>query len=117
MSEDLSPGWPGRVAVGIVRGEPPTVFLAESESVLGRLVATELVAWEPPEILASAGVLEAIRRALSEQRWADCISLWMDATDQVFDGYPDEEVVTAEDLDSRLPLDRIPDLPIFKSQL
>lgn len=91
------------------------VFLAESESVLGRLVATEFVAREPEDILAEAGVLDAVKAALLEQRWADCIALWMQATGEVFDGYPDEAVVTAEELDARSPVDRMRELPIFKS--
>jgi hypothetical protein len=110
-----SGGWPGRVAVGIVRGEPPIVFLAESESVLARLLATEFVAREDRALLQDAGVLDAIKAALLEQRWADCITQWMLATGEVFDGYPDEAVVTSEELDARSPVDRIPELPIFKS--
>jgi hypothetical protein len=109
-------GWPGRVAVGIVRGEPPTILLAESEPVLGRLLATRLVASAPPEMLSDAGVLDAVRAALLAQQWAECISLWMQATGEVFDGYPDEEVVTEEDLNVTAPLDQISELPIFKSR-
>ena len=110
-----SGGWPGRVAVGIVRGEPPIVFLAESEPILARLLATEFVGRQGEAILHDAGVLDAIKTALLEQRWADCISLWMQGTGEVFDGYPDEAVVTAEELDVRSPIDQIPELPIFRS--
>jgi hypothetical protein len=115
MTYSPQAGWPGRVAVGVVRGDPPVVFLAESEPVLGRLAATELIASTAPDLLSVAGVLEAVRSALLEQRWADCIALWMQATGEVFDGYPDEEIVTAEELDTRSPVEQINQLPAFRT--
>src|SRR3979411_280588 len=88
-------GWPGRVAVGVLHGDTPEVFLAESDAVLGRLLAVRLVGPSRPEDF-SPGVLEEIRSALLEQRWADAVTAWMLATGEVLDGYPDEEVVTEE---------------------
>lgn len=91
-------GWPGRVAVAIVRGDPPVVFLAESDSVLGRMVALRIVARTAPEDLQSSGLLTEIRSALLEERWGDAVALWMQATGEIVDAYPDEEIWTDADL-------------------
>lgn len=93
--------WPGRLAVGVHRGDPPEVFLASSDAVLGRVLALQLVARSDPSELRAVGVLDDIRTALLEERWADAVVAWMDATGSTIDGYPDEEVWT----DSRLDLE------------
>jgi hypothetical protein len=89
--------WPGRVAVGVVRSDPPQVFLASTEATLSRLMAQRLVA--PATRSLSQAVAAEVEAALSEQRWTDSIVLWMQATGEVVDAYPDEEVVTAESLE------------------
>ena len=99
-AEPTPPGWPGRVAVGIVRGDPPQVFLADSPTTLGRLLASRVVAASKASALADRNVADEIDKALREERWADSISLWMEATGEVVDAYPDEEIVTAEGLGS-----------------
>ena len=97
VSEDLFPQRTNRVAVGVVRGEVPQVFLAENVEVLGRLLALHLVARTPA---ANVGVsAETIRAALLEERWGDAVLAWMGATDNVVDGYDDEHVWTEERLD------------------
>ena len=108
-------GWPGRVAVGVLHGDTPEVFLAESDAVLGRLLAVRLVGPSRPEDFA-AGVLEEIRSALLEQRWADAVTAWMLATGEVLDGYPDEEIVTEEMLDEDRASMEIRLSPIFRGQ-
>lgn len=94
-----SAGWPGRAAVAIVRSDPPQVFLASNAEVLSRLVALTLVARLNPSDLAPQ-VLEPIRAALLEERWADAVVLWMEATGEILDAYPDEEIWTEERLDA-----------------
>jgi hypothetical protein len=84
-------GWPGRAYVAVVRGEPTTVFLAESADVLGRVLGLKLVAATPPDLLTD-GARGEIREALLEERWADALTLWMSAMDEIVDVYPDEEV-------------------------
>lgn len=86
--------WPGRLAVGVVRGDPSEVFLASSVAVLGRLFALRIVASADPEEFLRAGTLTDVRRALLEERWADALLLWMEATGSAVDGYPDELVWT-----------------------
>lgn len=86
-------------AVAIVQGDPPRVLLAENASVMSRLVALEVVADADPADLPS-GQLEAIRRALLEERWADAVVGWIEATGTFVDIY--EEYVpiwTERDLD------------------
>ena len=90
--------WPGRVAVGIVRSDPPQVFLASTEAALSELLARRIVA---PAVGALDKVPAAgIEAALSEGRWTDAIVQWMQATGEVVDAYPDEEVVTQESLEA-----------------
>jgi hypothetical protein len=88
-------GWPGRACVAVVRGDPTTVFLADSADVLGRVLGLNLIAKAPPELF-SEGARGEIREALLDERWADALTVWMTATDQIVDVYPDEEVWTEE---------------------
>lgn len=117
MAEDLPTGgtlgWPGRVAVGILRGEAPQVFLAESDAVLGRLLALRLVAVADPADLGADAVAE-IRDALVAERWGDAVLTWMSATGEIVDGYPDEEVVTEAELDAQRASMEIRLSPIFR---
>jgi len=107
-------GWPGRVAVGVVHGDTPLVYLAESDAVLGRLLALRVVARSQPENLDPSD-LEEIREALADQRWADAVATWMRATGEVLDAYPDEEVTTEEMLDAGRAAAEIRRSPIFRS--
>lgn len=100
MSDASSAGWPGRIAVGIVRSDPPQVFLAESADVLDRVLAVELIARSDPSHLAAAGVLEQVRDALLEERWGDAVMLWIQATGEAVDAYPDEPVWSERRLDA-----------------
>ena len=65
------------VACAVLRGEPPTVFLAEDLDALHWTLATEVVArardqhWPAP-------VREQVRAALLAERWADAVLAWMD---------------------------------------
>ena len=90
--------WPGRVAVGIVRSDPPEVYLAEDEFVLSRVLALKVVATCSPASF-DPGTLERIRLALLEERWPDAVVEWIDAVGDPVDGYPDEEVWTEAQLD------------------
>ena len=108
-----SPGWPGRVAVGVLRGEPPLVFLATSDAVLGRLLALRVVAGTDPGDLGDDATRES-REALVEERWADALAAWMSATGEVVDGYPDEQVATEAMLDGDRASMEIRLAPIFR---
>jgi hypothetical protein len=88
----------GRAAVAIVRSDPPQVFLAEDDEVLGRVLAIKLVAQTPPQQLGSW--LPEIREALLDERWADAVLAWMSATGDVVDAYPDDPVWTEAQLDA-----------------
>jgi hypothetical protein len=117
MTTDTSAGstlsWPGRVAFAILRSDPPQVFLAESDAVLGRLVALRLVARSEPSELEPSGLLDHVRKALLEERWGDATSLWMRATGHVLDGYPDEPIATDAQLDEEYASVEIRLSPIF----
>jgi hypothetical protein len=98
MSDAPRARWPGRVAVGVVRSDPPEVYLAEDEVVLSRLLALQVVARAAPSEF-TADALTRVREALLEERWADAVVEWMQASDLAVDGYADEVVWTERDLD------------------
>ena len=105
--------WPGRVAVGVRRGDVPDVFLAESEAVLGRVLALRLVARTPAGAISDAMMLERMRSALLEERWGDAVAAWMEYTGEIVDGYPDEPVLTNARLDADTASVEIRLSPIF----
>ncbi len=84
-----------------MRSDPPQVFLATDEHVLSRLVALRVVARTEPEHL-SIGSLERIRNALLEERWADAVVEWIQASGEAVDAYPDEEVWSESRLDAEV---------------
>jgi hypothetical protein len=85
--------------VAVVRSDPPQIFLATDADVLSRLVALKLVAHADPHELAEAE-LQRIRDALLEERWGDAVAAWIDATGEVVDAYPDEDVWSETRLDA-----------------
>lgn len=108
-----SAGWPGRVAVGVVRSDPPEVFLADSDATLSRLLALRLVARTDPAVLADRGLLDAVRGALLDEEWADAVVMWMSATGEIVDAYPDELLWTERDLDADAASMEIRMAPVF----
>jgi hypothetical protein len=104
------------VAVAVVRGDPTQVFLAESDAVLGRLLALRLVASSPTAELEPSGLLGEIRQALLEERWADAVELWMRATGEVVDVYPDERVLTGEALGPERVTAEVRVAPVFDDE-
>ena len=98
MTDATWAGWPGRVAVAVVRSDPPEVFLASNADVLSRLVALRVVARTHPRDVGVVDV-DRIREALLEARWGDAVLAWIEATGQAVDAYPDEQVWTEGRLD------------------
>jgi hypothetical protein len=89
------------------------VYLANSPDVLSRLLALELVAHSDPDLLEGAGVLERVREALLDERWADAVVLWIQATNEAVDAYPDEPIWTEQRLDEEKASLEIRMAPIF----
>ena len=115
MPDEARGGWPGRVAVAVVRSDPPQVLLAADEEVLSRLVALKVVARTPAAELDDHS-LHRIRTALLEERWGDAVAAWIEATGEIVDGYPDEEVWSPERLDSDAASFEVRMAPIFEEQ-
>lgn len=88
---------PGHVAVAVTREDPPRLLIATDDEVLSRAIATHVVAQEDSKWFTSAELV-AIRSALLEERWADAVALWIDRTSASIDVYPDEQVLTQDDL-------------------
>jgi len=84
-----------------VGSDPAQVFLATDEAVLSRVLALKVVARLDPGSL-SAGALERIREALLEERWADAVFEWIQATGENVDAYPDDDVWSDTRLDAEV---------------
>lgn len=88
---------PGRVAVAVTREDPPRLIIATNDEVLSRALVTQVIAQEDPKSFKPKE-LGAIRTALLEERWSDAVAIWIDTTSASVDVYPDEEVLTEQDL-------------------
>lgn len=88
---------PGRVAVAVTREDPPRVLIATDDEVLSRAIATNVIAQEDADSF-TASELTSVRSALLEERWADAVAIWISATSASVDVYPDEQVLTQDDL-------------------
>jgi hypothetical protein len=82
-------------AVAIVKGDPPQVLLADSAAVMSRLVALHVVAASSPTDF-TPDVLEAVRSALLEERWAEAVVTWMAATGTFIDIYEEYVPIWSE---------------------
>lgn len=102
-------------AYAVVRSDPPRVFLADDEAVISRLIAVKVVATSDPAIFGAFRTA-SVRQALLEERWADAVVLWMDATSTEIDVYPEYVPVwTDEDLDADMASMEIRMSRIFES--
>ena len=101
------------VAYGVVRSEPPQVFLATDVDVLHRVLATELVARTPTNALAD-GATESVRAALLDERWGDAVLAWIDVMGVEVDVYTHLHVYTADDLPADLIGAQIQFAPLFR---
>lgn len=82
------------VSYTVVRTDPPRVYLADDIETLQWVLALKVVARTRPEDLPRVHA-EAIRAALRDERWADAVVEWIDATGQPVDVYPSIEVYEA----------------------
>jgi len=97
-----------------VHDDPPLVFIAEDEYVLTRRVALEVVASTRAEALPSRAVAERLRACLLEERWADAIFSWIEASGIAIDAYPDEIVWTEAALDAERASLEMRMAPLFR---
>jgi hypothetical protein len=96
----------------VIRRDPPEVYLAADAEVLGRVLATQVVARTAPADIG-AGHAAIIREALLDERWGDAVAAWIAATGDVVDAYPDDQIWTEEQLDAELAHLEISLSPIF----
>ncbi|MBM37015.1 MAG: hypothetical protein VX963_12550 [Actinomycetota bacterium] len=101
------------VAYAVVRSEPPQVFLATDVDVLHRVLATELVARTPTDVLTSSEN-DAIKNALLEERWGDAVLAWIDLMGVEVDVYTHLHVYTENDLPEDLIGAQLQFAPLFR---
>ena len=98
----------------LIRGAEPSVLLAETSSLMDRVLALQVVAQLPASTVKSAGRLNEIRDALLEERWADAVVLWIEETGVAVDVYTESpRVWTERDLDVEQASMEIRVAPIF----
>jgi hypothetical protein len=101
------------VAYAVVRDEPPTVYAAETIDVLQRLLALEVVARSLPVGL-DVKARERMRKALLDERWADAVVEWIDATGVAIDVYTHLHVYSEDDLPNDLIGAQLQFAPLYR---
>jgi len=100
------------VALAVVRDAPPSVVVADNIDVLQRALAVRLVARTEPGQIADAD-RDALRNALSEERWSDALTAWIRHTGIAIDVYT-ERVLTDDDLPADLLGVQLQFSPLFR---
>lgn len=72
-------------AYAIRQSDPDHPLLADSEETLNKVIALRWIAEWQPEQAADA---EPIRQAILDERWADAVLAWMEATGETLDIFP-----------------------------
>jgi hypothetical protein len=101
------------VAYAVVRDEPPTVYAADTIDVLQRLLALEVVARSLPVDL-DVKARERMRKALLDERWADAVVEWIDATGVAIDVYTHLHVYSDDDLPNDLIGAQLQFAPLYR---
>lgn len=101
------------VAYAVVSDEPPTVYAAESIEILQRLLALEVVARSVPGGIEQHA-RERMRKALLDERWADAVVEWIDATGTGIDVYTQLHVYSEDDLPTDLIGAQLQFAPLFR---
>jgi hypothetical protein len=101
------------VAYAVVRDEPPTVYAADTIDVLQRLLALEVVARSLPVDL-DVNARERMRKALLDERWADAVVEWIDATGVAIDVYTHLHVYSDDDLPNDLIGAQLQFAPLYR---
>lgn len=87
-----------RVAIAIVRGPVPEVYIAEDQDTLNWVLALKMIATKPGNQLRE-GLRDTLREALLEERWGDAVFVWMQANDLEIDVYSSETRYLASDVE------------------
>ncbi len=102
------------VAFGVVRDDPPTVYIAEDVEVLQRILALKVVARTEPGRLPPSEA-DLLRAALLEERWGDAVSRWIRHTGIPIDVHT-ERVVTADDVPADIIGAQLQFAPLFRDR-
>ena len=82
------------VSYAVVRSDPPEVYLADDVETLQWVLALKVVARTQADALPP-DLVQSLRSALREERWADAVVDWIDATNTPVDVYPSIDVYEA----------------------
>jgi hypothetical protein len=100
-------------AYAVRRSEPAQPLLADSEDTLNKVIALRWIGeWQPADDRAA----DQVRAALLEERWADAVVGWMNATGEEVDVFPfGIEVHEAPDYADEEFGPRVQTTPLFRS--
>ena len=102
-------------AYAIVREDPPALFVAEDLDILHRVLAIHVVAQVPSSRFGDKS--DSVKTALLEERWADAVLAWIDATGVAIDVFEDAlELYTADDVEGENSGIRMQFTPLFSDQ-
>ena len=91
---------PSSVAVAILRGDPPMVFVADDLPTLNWVLALRLIGRLTPSEIEPR-VRSQLRQALLDERWGDAVALWIEHVDHDgIDVYESHPFHAAEDVES-----------------
>lgn len=102
------------VCCAIVHGDTPDVFLADELETLHWVLALQLVAQSRADQFTEE-TRELLRAALRDERWADAVATWIDATGQAIDVYPSFAVYTRDGLPPDLAMMELQFTPLFRN--
>lgn len=102
-----------RVAIAIVRGPLPEVYIAEDQETLNWVLALQMIASTPGHLLGE-GLRDTLREALLEERWGDAVIEWMHANDLEIDVYSSETLYQASDVE--MAHDELQFTPLFQDE-
>lgn len=101
------------LAYAVVHDEPPAVFTAEDVDVLHWVLAVQLVAQTNASDVTGEQA-QALRAALTEERWGDAVAEWIDITGIAVDVHTDLRLWTSAEITPDTVLHELEFTPLFR---
>ena len=85
------------VSCAVVHDDPPEVFIAEDLETLNWILALKLIARTAGHEIP-ATIRQRLRSAVSAERWAEAVSIWMEIRPGNIDVYESHDLFDATDV-------------------
>lgn len=91
---------PRSVAIAVIKGDFPEVYVADGIATLNWVIALKVIARLSKADLGE-GIRDQLQQALLDERWGDAVELWIDKVDgDGIDVYESYELFTGNDVAS-----------------